>query len=224
MSEQGDFMGRLSPEDREALQARGVTRRFGRGELAVGQNDEGGEVFFVLEGRGQATLLSADGKPVAYRDIRAGAIFGELSAIDGAPRSATVTAAETLVALSLSRAAFREMVETRPGFVWALLEHFSGQMRRMTERIFEFSTMLARERLVAELLRLAEEHAPGENAAAIVPAPSHFDLATRISTHREAVSREMSRLSSKGLVAKKQGRLLVSDVAALRGEIAHEAE
>ena len=171
MNDQGDFLGRLAPEDREALQARGVTRRFGKGEQAVGQNDEGGEVFFVLEGRAQATLLSSDGKPVAYRDIRAGAIFGELSAIDGAPRSATVAAASAMTALSLPRAAFRDLVESRPGFAWALMEHFSGQMRRMTERIFEFSTMLARERLVAELLRLAEEHSPGESAAVIAPAP-----------------------------------------------------
>ena len=219
MANDKEFLDRLPPADLATLKARARVRRLARGEQAVAQEDQGDEVFFVESGKGVVALYSAQGKVIAFRDIGPGAIFGELSAIDGAPRSASVQAAESMEVLVLSRADFRDMVETVPGFAWALMSHLSNQMRRMTARVFEFSTMLARERVVAELLRLAELHAPGQSSAAIHPSPSHFDLAARISTHREAVSREMSRLAQEGLVKRVDGKLVIKDVEALRGQL-----
>ena len=67
----------------------------------------------------------------------------------------------------------------------------------MTERVYEFSTLVVRKRLIRELLRLAEDNEQREGSASISPAPTHFDLAARISTHREAVSREMSALAKR---------------------------
>lgn len=224
MSEETEFLGRLSAEDLQALKARARLRQVARGELIVTQDEPDLDVYFVQSGRATAAIYTGAGKVVAYRDIGPGAIFGELSAIDGAPRSASVEAAEAMQVLVMPRAAFRELAAARPGFALALLEHLAGQMRRMTERVFEYSTMLARERLVAELLRLAELAAPGATRAELRPPPSHFDLASRISTHREAVSREMSRLSSMGLVERADGRLLIADVPGLRSQMPSPAD
>jgi len=93
---------------------------------------------------------------------------------------------------------------------------FAQQSRLMTERIFEFSTMLVRDRLVHELVRIADDNLAGDGTAVIDPAPTHYDLAARISTHREAVSREMSRLTKLGLISKTGRRLAVHDIAGLR--------
>ncbi|WP_339949532.1 Crp/Fnr family transcriptional regulator [uncultured Albimonas sp.] len=219
MGEETEFLGRLQPEDLQALKARARLRQVARGEVIVAQEEPGLDVYFVLSGRAVAAIYADNGRVVAYRDIGPGAVFGEIAAIDGAPRTASVEAAEAMQVLVLPPAGFRELTATRPGFAWALLEHLAQQMRRMTERVFEYSTMLARERLVAELLRLAELHAPGARQAELRPPPNHFDLASRISTHREAVSREMSRLSSMGLVERADGRLLIADVPRLRAEM-----
>jgi hypothetical protein len=86
-------------------------------------------------------------------------------------------------------------------------------VRLLTERVYEFSTLVVRKRLIKELLRLAEQG--GENDARIDPAPRHFDLAARISTHREAVSREMSALAKKRFIGKRGRALVLLDVAAL---------
>ena len=210
------FLDHLSEDDRTVLVGMLATRRYGRDETVISHKDATKDVFFVLEGRAQAKIFSPDGKEVPYRDILAGEIFGELSAIDGAPRSASVVALGDLVIGRLALADFRKLVETRPSFTWALLRYFSAQARRMTERIFEFSTMLVRDRLIQELVRLAENAGPANGHAELRPAPTHFDLAARISTHREAVSREMSRLSKLGILSKKSGCLMVHDIEALR--------
>jgi hypothetical protein len=85
----------------------------------------------------------------------------------------------------------------------------------MTDRVFEFSTLVVRKRLILELLRRAEEIEPLNGQVSISPAPTHFELAARISTHREAVSREMSVLAKKGLIERRGGRLILHDLAVL---------
>ena len=208
------FLSRLAEADRAALAARWTVRHYQRDEMIIAHDESGRDVFFVLEGRARATVFSERGRAVAYRDMEPGDIFGELAAIDGRARSASVVALEAMRAARLPEAAFRDIVDARPTFTWALLQHLSGEMRRMTDRIYEFSTLVVRKRLIRELLRLAQ--ASEEGRAAIAPAPTHFDLAARISTHREAVSREMSALAKRGLIERRGGSLVIRDLAGLK--------
>ena len=152
-----------------------------------------------------------------------GGIFGELAAIDGRPRSATVIGLEPVLVAKLPQGAFREMVRSHPDFTWVLLTHLALQTRRMTERIYEFSTLVMRKRLVRELLRLAEPDGSVAARASIRPAPTHSDLAARISTHREAVSREMSALAKLKLIEKRKGLLVLPDIGRLEA-LCHEEE
>ena len=85
----------------------------------------------------------------------------------------------------------------------------------MSERVLEFSTLAVQNRIHAELLRLAAEAHQQQGQALLSPAPSLSDIADRISTHREAVSRELSRLSSMGLLRREGGDLRITDVARL---------
>ena len=202
--------------ERDALAARWKVRSWTRDEVIVAHDEPGRDVFFVIEGRARATVFSEGGRVVAYRDMEPGDIFGELSAIDGNPRSASVVALEDIRGARLPGSAFREIVNTHPAFAWALLEHLSIQMRRMTERVYEFSTLVVRERLIRELLRLSEATPESGGQARITPVPTHSELAAKISTHREAVSREMSSLAKLGLIKKSGHDLLLRDLAALR--------
>lgn len=210
------FLDKLDPEARAALESLLKTRRYGRDEIVLTQDEQSTEIFFVLHGIARATVFSQDGKIVSFRDIAAGSVFGELSAIDDAPRSASIVAQEELRVGSVSRAEFRALVETNASVMWVLLEHLTEQCRRMTARIFEFSTMPGRARLVHELIRQAEMAGFADGEARLTPAPTHFDLATLISTHREAVSREMSMLSQLELISKKAGTLILHDLDSLR--------
>jgi CRP/FNR family cyclic AMP-dependent transcriptional regulator len=209
------FLGKLAPHDRAALEERWTVRGYKPKEMIISHDEESRDVFFVLEGRARATIYSEAGRAVAYRDIESGHIFGELAAIDGRPRSASVAAVTSISVARLSQTAFRDVVDKRPGFTWTLLGHLSFQIRRLTDRVYEFSTLVVRKRLVRELLRMADDRDGTGDQPSIRPAPTHFDLAARISTHREAVSREMSALAKKNLIEKRDGALVLCNIALL---------
>jgi CRP/FNR family transcriptional regulator, cyclic AMP receptor protein len=215
------FLSRLCEADLAALANRWSARSYRHGELIIAHGDTGSDVFFLLEGRARVTLFSEDGREIAYRDIEPGEIFGELAGIDGKARSASVVALGTGRAARLPASAFRDFVHGHPGFAWMLLEHLSVQLRRMTDRVYEFSTLVVRERLILELLRRAEEAGPEGGQVSINPAPTHFELAAKISTHREAVSREMSVLAKRGLIEKRGNRLMLRDLSALEALAGH---
>ena len=109
----------------------------------------------------------------------------------------------------------RSLAEEDGAFAWALLQRVIGRTRDMNMRICEFSTMLVRGRVLRQLLHPAEIGAAQEGGAMRI-APSDQDLAARISTRREAVSREMSRLTTMGLVARERGALRIRDPDGLR--------
>ncbi|TCN22779.1 Crp/Fnr family transcriptional regulator [Sinorhizobium americanum] len=207
------FLSRLGDAAVAALSKHWTVRTYAPDELIVAHRESGRDVFFILEGHGRVTLFSENGREIFYGDRGPGDIVGEVAAIDGKARSASVVALE--VTRAASAPAFRRLIADHPEFSWALLEHLAAGVRHMTERVYEFSTLVVRRRLILELLRRADK--PDETASAVFinPAPTHFELAASISTHREAVSREMSALGKKGLIERRGHRLLLCDLAAL---------
>jgi len=209
------FLSKLCEADRAALSEQWVAAGYLHSELIIAHGDSGRDVYFLLEGRARVTLYSREGKEIAYRDLLPGDIFGELACIDGKERSASIVALEATRVAHLPPAAFRKLVESHPRLAWTLLEHLSALLRRMTDRVFEYSTLAVRKRLILELIRRAQEVGPVHGKVSISPAPTHFELAAQISTHREAVSREMSDLAKRGLIEKRGGALLLNNLAAL---------
>jgi CRP-like cAMP-binding protein len=209
------FLSRLGSDVAAALAERWVVRRYAPNELILAHGDSGRDVFFILDGRARVTLYSVDGHEIFFGDRGPGDIIGEIAAIDGKARSASVVAIDATRAARLPALAFRSLTADHPDFSWALLEHLSAGVRNLTERVFEFSTLVVRRRLILELLRRADQPDRAGGQAFINAAPTHFELAASISTHREAVSREMSSLVKRGLIEKSGRRLLLRDVAAL---------
>lgn len=191
-------------------------REYGPQELIMGHTDLTFDVLFLLEGQARVSIYSADGQRVGFRDIAAGTIVGELSALDSQPRSASVECTERCVAAVMRQPHFHAAIANNPQFTMAVLRHLTGQVRVLTTRIFEFSTMAVRQRLRAELLRLAEASAKGKAHALLSPAPKHAEIASRISTHREAVSREFAWLEAQGYVVKDGRALKIPSLERLR--------
>jgi CRP-like cAMP-binding protein len=191
-------------------------REYGAQELIMGHTDLTFDVLFLLQGQARVSIYSADGQRVGFRDINAGTIIGELSALDSQPRSASVECIEHCVAAVMRQPHFHAAIANHPEFTMAVLRHLTGQVRVLTTRIFEFSTMAVRQRLRAELLRLADVAAKGKAHALLSPAPKHAEIASRISTHREAVTREFTWLEAQGYVVKEGRALKIPDLKRLR--------
>ena len=177
--------------------------------------DHTNSVFFILKGMIRIHYYSMSGDEVILCDLPEGEMFGELTAIDGLARSATAVALKDSLLASLPSSAFLELIHTYPEFCTAILKRLVGQVRRLTERVFDFSTLAVRNRIHAELLRLTYKYRVSENLAIISPAPTHEELANYVSTRREEVSREISVLTREGIIECKGRVWHVLDVAKL---------
>ena len=216
------FLDRLGPDDKAEVMRRIKRRTFGAGAVIVEQEDRSNELYIVLEGIARAELRSEKGRSVTYRDIGCGEIFGEIAAIDGGERSASVYATGTVIVGALSATDFWDLLCARRGFASAVLLHLTAQCRVMTGRIFEFTVLVMRERLIAELVRSATLLPGSTIVAEIRPGLTHQELANMISCHREAVSREMSKLRKLGLVSYSEGdgAIRIKDLSALNSLLA----
>jgi CRP-like cAMP-binding protein len=208
------FFAQLEAPAYSALSRRCHVRHFKARDLIIGHGDESFDVLFMLDGQARVNIYSSDGYRVSFREISRGAIFGELSAIDGAPRSASVESVEDCIVAIMRRQDFTDALAEHPPFMMAVMKHLTGQVRRLTNRVVEYSTLNVRHRVQAELLRLAGDAAGKE--ALLSPAPTHAEIASRISTHREAVTRELAWLEEKGFLAKQGRALRITDLEGLR--------
>lgn len=185
------------------------------GELVVSQQDRTDDVFVMLSGVARIIIYSAGGRAVNFGRIRRDQIFGEFAAIDGLPRSAAVEAVERCQTLRMTPICFWELIDAEQAFRRWMLRHLAGVSRALTARIFEFSTLPVNSRVQAELLRLVRQAGARNGEPGSVILPTHAEIAERISTHREAVARELSRLSGIGLIERRGRALLVRDVGLL---------
>jgi CRP/FNR family transcriptional regulator, cyclic AMP receptor protein len=165
-------------------------------------------VHFLIAGKVRVMVHAVNGKAIVFSDLNQGELFGELAAIDGLPRSATVTALAPVTVASLASAPFVQLLSDYPVLSMPLIRMLVANVRRLDERVLEFSTLNVQGRIQAELLRFARQGGEcGSDSVLLEPAPSLSDLASRISSHREAVSRELSRLADMGLVRREPGGL-----------------
>lgn len=178
-------------------------------------NDADSDLHLVVSGRVRITIYSAAGRQVTFNDESAGAAFGHLSAIDGKPRSADAVALDTVLIASMSRGVFRPLLQEEPIFRERVLIRLAELIRQLSERVVDLSTLGVQNRVHAEILRLARAAGVVNNQALIDPAPKHADIASRVSTYREQVTRELSTLARFGVVARDRGALVVQDVSRL---------
>ena len=198
-------------------------RRVPAEEMIVADHDITSDVHFLLSGRARALIYSHSGKAVIFQDITAGGFFGEMAAIDGQRRSATVEALEDCDLLILPAASFRDLLARHTELSRPFLLHLVNEVRRLSDRVVEFRTLAVQHRIHAELLRLAKESTAANESALIAPAPTLAEIADRVSTHREAVSRELSRLTRMGLLERCEGGLQVNHLSRL-DEMVREAK
>ncbi len=206
----------LSAEERKDIVKNCRGHRFKAKQEIVSHADQSTEVFFLVSGQVRATIFSASGKEVTFRDLEPGQMFGDLSAIDGKRRSATVVALVDTMVLSMNGESFRSVLRGYPEICMAVLQDLAGLVRLLSERIVEMSTLGVKNRIHAELLRLAQKCSVKNNVVVISPIPTHANIASRISTHREAVTRELNELAHVGLVERRSGALVIKDVAQLK--------
>lgn len=191
-------------------------RTYERHAQILGEQDRTTDVFFILSGAVRVSSYTEAGREVIFAEMTAGDMFGEFSAVDGLPRSATVVALSNCLVARMPAAKFFEVLKRHADISVQLIELLVSKIRKMSERVFEVSALAVRERVRRELLRLAAEGTAFRNGVVIRPAPTHYEIAARIGSHREAVTREFNRLEAERIVEIRRRQIRIVDIARLK--------
>lgn len=220
-----DIFAGLDSGCRERIAARFEGRRFHAKQQILSQADSDCEALFIVSGTVKTGVYSDSGKEIIFRELGAGRMFGELSAIDRRPRSAHVYALEDTAVAVLSCDDFRAITSEHPLVAGRVMQFLCELVRSLSTRVFEKDALPVSSRVHAELLRLAQENMIDGKRAEISPTPTHVEFAAHIGTHREAVTKELNKMRKMGLVERMGRTLVVHDVGAIehltRGARAH---
>lgn len=189
------------------------------GRLLLDFDDPSDEVFFVLSGSVRITLRTQGGRELILQDLPAGGFFGEMAAIDGAPRSASVEALHRSRICRLPGPVFMAILADVPALSRRMMQLLTKRIREANARLLELTSLDIRHRLYAELLRAAGP--PGaDGGRSISPPPVQHILAQRIGARREPVSREVARLVREGVLARSRGALVIARPQVLEAALA----
>jgi CRP/FNR family cyclic AMP-dependent transcriptional regulator len=212
-----DFLASLAPADRDALLAAGTTRRYRAGAVVYRAGDDAGGAFVLIEGHVMASTADAHGREVILGLAGPGQLVGELSALRGTPRSATVTAREAVVAATIPGAEFRRFLGRTPEAAVLVLDTVIERLLAADAHVLELASMDVVARVAHHLLHLsAQVGEPLGDGDASEVAITQDELAAWTGASREAVSKALGVLRTLGCVETGRRRIAVLDAETLR--------
>lgn len=205
------LLARLPEEDLHALASCGRVRAYPAGATIFSEGDPGDSLHVVIEGSVRIAVLSPGGEEATLALLGPGESCGELSLVDGRPRSASAIASRATKTLVVARADFLRWLSERPRAALALLETLSLRMRRTDEALADLAFMDLTHRLAKRLLDLAAYH-PGGSRLRI----TQNELAAMLGVSRESVNKQLNLFAREGWVGLGRGSVTLRDPAALR--------
>src|SRR5437868_3787805 len=118
-----------------------ATSNYRKNAEILGENDRTDDVFFMLAGSVRINSISAKGREVIYSECAAGNIFGEFSAIDGLPRSASVVALSDCVVARMPAPAFFQLLHSNAPVATKLIELLVAKIRKTSQQVFEVAAL-----------------------------------------------------------------------------------
>lgn len=170
------------------------------------------EVFIVRTGRLRVVMVSRSGWEVACSECRPGDCFGALGPSPGRSVAASVVAMENSVVWRMKACEFHTLATLSPAVAMAALSQMAERLELAFQQCFETTALSVRARIANSLLRSARLE---DGRYVIDPVPTHADLALRIGSKREVVSRELARMHELGIIARCRPRIIVTQPSRL---------
>ncbi|MBC5763799.1 Crp/Fnr family transcriptional regulator [Ramlibacter sp. GTP1] len=212
------WFGALPAADRKAVLAACERQRLRPGEMLFRQGDAvpagTGAFYGLVEGRIKASSLREDGKEAILVVLEPGNWFGEISLIDGEPRTHDATALGDAEVMALPRAAFDALMK-RPAFSHAVCRMLAARVRSLYGMVEDATLRSTRARVARRLLLLARGDATFARYARPVVPVSQESLAMMLGITRQTLSKELKGFAQEGAVRLGYGQIEITDVPAL---------
>jgi CRP/FNR family cyclic AMP-dependent transcriptional regulator len=191
----------LPDKDVDTLSHAVVEKSFDKDALIVGAEDAGDSLFVIASGRVKVVLYGESGREVILSVLKEGDFFGEMSLLDGQPRSANVRAIDVTRALVLAREPFHQVLRSGPHVAIPILAEMSRRLRRADESIGNLALLDVYGRVARFLLDMAKSGGiPHEGGVEIRERPTQQHIAAMVGTSRETVSRALNEFQRRGLI------------------------
>lgn len=200
----------------DVLAGRAVERRFEKDEILFVAGEEAHGLYVIVEGAVRAFRVSPDGREQVIHVERAGATIAEVPVLDDGTYPSTAAAEEKTVTLFIDKRDVRHLFLEHPEIALAALKVLAGRLRRCAELVEALSLREVGQRLARFLLTEARRSGTRtENRISINLTQTNQQIAARIGSVREVVSRAFTRLQHEGLIIVEGRRLVILDEAAL---------
>lgn len=206
----------LPSDERRALERKCKTRRFAAGEIMIERFTPGSSVLFLISGVARVLHNAGESGEITIATVGAGNALGEIAAIDGLGRTATILAELECVAAELPSEEFGALLGSHAAIGLDLLRRWASVIRQLDEKISFLATGNPDRRVHAELVRLAQTTNTGGDRWVILEMPNHREIAVWAQTSREVVIRVLAELARNGIVERRAKTLHIHDYDALR--------
>jgi CRP/FNR family transcriptional regulator, cyclic AMP receptor protein len=183
-------------------------RRYQADEIVFDQSSDTLEVHFVANGRIRLLSCLDSGESVTLAEVGGGDVFGELAAIDGLPRSARALAVQDSLVASIPGQDFVALLERHPHTAVRMLRRLACIIRSMDVRLANMSSLEPPQRVMVELIRVAEPDLRVPGTWIIPYAPSHGEIAGWASVDKEIVARTIGELARDGVLRRRGGSIV----------------
>ncbi len=195
---------------RQEVIRRGQKRSYDPGQTISLEGEPAEAVYFVLRGRVKVYKLSLEGRAQVLTQLKSGDIFNLVPALDGGANPATAEALGQVTLYLFPRQSFIQMVKRYPDLAWALLENLAQRLRHLTALVEDLSFRTVRGRLAKLLLEQASK-GQVERGGWL----TQEEMAARLGTVREVVSRSLRNLEEAGLIRITRHRIIILEREAL---------
>ena len=186
-----------------AIANRGGVRSYPANAVLVTEDDRSDALFIILAGRVKAYGSAEDGREVIYSTQGAGEYFGEMT-LDGGLRSASVMTLEPTTCAVVPGPDVRQFLTEQPDFALHLIKKLIGLARASTEQV----KSLALDDVYGRVTRLLRSLARPEDGVLMLPDKlTQQDIAERVGSSREMVSRVFKPLTAGAYVEQRGGRI-----------------
>ncbi len=204
----------LSENEVQALAQRAVERRFDAGEMLFWEGEPCAGIFLIAEGSVKIFKMAPSGREMMLALERAPSTVAELPLFDGGAYPASVRAAEPVVAYFINKADFQSVCREFPDVALKVLAVVGRRLRHLVSMVESITFGSVTQRLARMLLDAGRQARADEFALPL----THQEIASRLGTVREVVSRNLARFRAQGLIRMQEHTVAILDRAALERE------
>ncbi|HUF39627.1 MAG TPA: Crp/Fnr family transcriptional regulator [Anaerolineales bacterium] len=205
-----ELFGSLTEDelDRAAGQLR--SRTFGPGVTLFHQGMPGSSLYVIESGSVRVFAVGLTGQEHTFTTFGPGNFFGELSVIDGLPRTASAITLDHSVIWLMLREGFNKLLDESPSFCREVVQVLARRIRRSATHVESIIFQDVLGRVAYEVLNLADRHGRETSGGIEIDMPlTQSDLASIVGATRESVNKALAALRKQGLLETEGTRLQV---------------